>query len=364
MWCCHNSASAATALARVAATTANEGVARVAGGRGAFGMSGVTARRCVVSCSPPLTACTVIPNMWRRSFSTTDGPFKYYKGRSFSTTDGPFKYYKGKTDTFKKNRKKHYNEVLVFADRRKLLEVAQDLLNGALRDEVKPAFWEIYAKRCIKSMHLLTPLEIAIVLRSFDVYDVQLRGADVFAAAASFVRASKEVSGQAVVVLVDVFSRRLKVPREEMQDLLEHLGRQAANAMWEITPRGAVDILSTMSAVGAQDSALSARVARKVLMQLDVPGVLALEDLPVAAQAMAAQNHRDVDLLRGIATRIETIPMHEDAHAAAAVEDAVRSEAAGRILASLEALEFDDVPLELQRLASRSGVKPAAGPVA
>lgn len=59
-----------------------------------------------------------------------------------ASTEGPFLYrYKAKRITWKK---RHYNEVLIMADRRKLLETLQDVIEGG---EWPTAFWEVLAKR-------------------------------------------------------------------------------------------------------------------------------------------------------------------------------------------------------------------------
>lgn len=345
MWGSPAGAAAASAT-RAAASL----VTRRGGGQGALATaSTASVASTAVVCRPPVVAT--------QGRGPSSAPALAFVAigwkRSFATTDGPFKYFYGNTDRFTKGRKKHYNEVLVSADRRKLLEVAQDLLSEPPRRELKPAFWEILSKRCLKSMHLFAPLETAIVLRAFDVYDVQLRGLDVFAAAAPHVLSAREMPGHAVVVFADVFPRRLgAMSRKDMQDLMQHLGRKAANAMWEIAPHHAVGILSAMSAVGAQDPALSARVARKVMMQLDVPGVLALQDLAIAAQAMAAQGHRDVDLLRGIAENASIASFREERGFPVTDIDVARAEVARRIVQSFEALEVDEVPADLQKLAS------------
>jgi len=75
--------------------------------------------------------------------------------RPFST-DGPFRHIKPKFV----ERKKHFNEVLILGDRRKLLDTAQDVLNDTGR-EFPRAFWEILAKRCIQILHLFDALELA-----------------------------------------------------------------------------------------------------------------------------------------------------------------------------------------------------------
>jgi len=200
-------------------------------------------------------------------------------------------------------KKKHYSEVLVMANRRKLLETAQDLLNEVDRQFPRP-FWEVFSKRCIRSMHLLEPLEVAMVVRALDAHDVQLRGYDVYAVAAPRIRASQQVPGTAVVVLADVLPRRLFLPRDELADLLRHLGRCAADVMWEMAPRHAVAVLDTLSSAGVRDPALSTRVARKLLAQLQSPSEAApisAQEVTTAAQAFVGQGHRDLDLLQALA---------------------------------------------------------------
>lgn len=104
--------------------------------------------------------------------------------------------------------------------------------------------------------------------------------------------------------------------------------------MWELLPRAAVDILAAMTAAGARDPALCTRVARKVLLQLDVPGALGLDDVVAAAEVMAGQEHRDLDLFRGLAQRGVDLAATQAAGAAAA----------GRILQSMRSLDIDELP--------------------
>eukprot|EP00928_Gymnodinium_smaydae_P085972 TRINITY_DN6972_c0_g1_i1.p1 TRINITY_DN6972_c0_g1~~TRINITY_DN6972_c0_g1_i1.p1 ORF type:complete len:354 (+),score=72.18 TRINITY_DN6972_c0_g1_i1:128-1063(+) len=274
--------------------------------------------------------------------------------RCFGTTDGPFRHLKPRFT----ERKKHYNEVLVMADRRKLLETAQDLLAEVPGEVPKPrAFWEVLSKRCVQSMHLLAPLEVAIVLRALDNHGIQLRGADVFAAAAPCVESAREVPGHAVAVFADIFPRRLhSASPVELQRLLAHVGRCAADALWELSPRHAADLLGSLTAAGVRDSALSARVARKVLFRLQAeaqgeaapadpqdPDVepFGPEELAAVAETMVGQEHRDLPLLRALAQRIVEGPASAETAACAA-----------RVLASFRALQVDDVPGELENVAA------------
>lgn len=255
--------------------------------------------------------------------------------RCFGTTDGPFRHMKPNFV----ERKKHFNEVLVMADRRKLLETAQELLADDSGKKYPRGFWEVLSKRCIQSMHLFNPMETAILLRCLDVNNIQYKHADAFAAAVPRVMASSAIPGDAVVIFGDIFARRLRVSEAELRELLAHLGRRAANVLWEIPPQRAVGLLSAMTSAGAMDSALASRVGRKVLAQLGAEH-MTLVDVALAAEAMVGQGHRDLELLKGLAIR------------AADVSTPGAAACALRVLRSLEALEVDDVPSELSNAVS------------
>eukprot|EP00929_Paragymnodinium_shiwhaense_P086965 TRINITY_DN47314_c2_g2_i2.p1 TRINITY_DN47314_c2_g2~~TRINITY_DN47314_c2_g2_i2.p1 ORF type:complete len:349 (-),score=90.51 TRINITY_DN47314_c2_g2_i2:65-1066(-) len=265
----------------------------------------------------------------RRSFGTTDGPFKHIRPKFFKGKGLP--------------RKKHYGQKLFAADRRKLLEEAQDLLREAGIERPRP-FWEVYAKRSVESMHLLEPLEIAMVLRAFDVHDAKIKSKfDVFFTSLQYVRAARNIPGLAVVTFMDVLPRRLKIPEEQLQGLLQHLGRRAADCLWELTAPQAVRLLAAVSAAGVKDAALSARIARKVFFQLGSPEALNSADIAMAAGALASQGHRDLELFRSMASTVS-----EDGSAQ------VSPSAAGQLLESFEKLGIDEVPEALQRAAVRA----------
>eukprot|EP00747_Dinoflagellata_sp_TGD_P185973 gnl/TRDRNA2_/TRDRNA2_42776_c0_seq1.p1 gnl/TRDRNA2_/TRDRNA2_42776_c0~~gnl/TRDRNA2_/TRDRNA2_42776_c0_seq1.p1 ORF type:complete len:312 (+),score=44.80 gnl/TRDRNA2_/TRDRNA2_42776_c0_seq1:32-937(+) len=251
--------------------------------------------------------------------------------RAFSTTDGPFRHMRPKFV----DRKKHYGQVLVMADRRKLLETAQDVLNEPAK-KLPLSFWEVFSRRCIQSMHLFEPLELAIVARAFDVHNIKIRRLDIFGAAAGHARNFRSFPGVAVVVLMDIFSRRLASSGPE----LEFLGRKSADSMWELSPRNAIFVLSTVTEAGVQDTALCSRVAAKANGQMEL---LVLEDLVRVTAALAGQGHRDLELLNRIADRTTTL-CGETASSAAA-------EAAKQIASGFEKLEVD-VPEPLMRAAA------------
>mmetsp|Transcript_28468 Transcript_28468/g.78438 ORF Transcript_28468/g.78438 Transcript_28468/m.78438 type:complete len:306 (+) Transcript_28468:73-990(+) len=257
-------------------------------------------------------------------------------------TDGPYRHLKPRFV----ERKKHFNEVLVTGDRRKLLETAQDVLNDRGLEFYRP-FWEVFAKRCIRSMALFTPLEVAIVLRAFDVHSIQFKALDVYAAAVPHIRAARKIPGHAIVTFVDVLPRRWRVQKEELKELLVHLGCRAADVMWEIAPRHAARLLESLAAAGVRDAALSTRVARKLLLTIGDPGALDTQDLGVIAGALVGHAHRDLELLQGLARRVVE---HCEGHPS---EEGIA--VAIRILESFHALEVDDIPEELQAMA-RAGM--------
>lgn len=254
------------------------------------------------------------------------------------TTDGPFRHLKPRFT----ERKKHFNEVLVLADRVKLLETAQDVLNEPDRQFPRP-FWEVMAKRCIQSMHLFQPLELAIITRMFDIHEPGLRtGLDVYGHAATQAREANGIPGHALLVFSDIFPRRLKSPAK-LRDLMEHLGREAADALWELSAAHAVRVLGAVGGAGARDPALCGRVAAKLWAQLqEEPSALDLEDIAGAAAAMAAQEHRDLPLLRELAERSAQLcdgsPMG--------------AEVARNVLGSLASLGVEPAPEALQAVAA------------
>merc|ERR1719421_2597724 len=101
------------------------------------------------------------------AFSRQKWPLCLLNASRTFASDSPWRWIKPKfTD-----RKRHYNEVLVFADVRKLLETAQKAIATESGGFPK-AFWQIFAKRCIRSMHLFKPLELALIARAFDIHGV------------------------------------------------------------------------------------------------------------------------------------------------------------------------------------------------
>ncbi|CAK9064376.1 Erythronolide synthase, partial [Durusdinium trenchii] len=218
-----------------------------------------------------------------------------------ASTEGPFLYrYKAKRITW---RKRHYNEVLIMADRRKLLETLQDIIDFRGK-EFPTAFWEVLAKRCLKSMHLFEPLELSILARAFDRPDMAGSRRDVFGPMAAQVLASRHVvPGPAVTVFAKILPRRLK--EDNARDLLKFLARRAAEVMWEIPMHNAVALLEELSKAGEQDSALCRRVAAKIGALLPSEYYFIEQNdaaLPGrAALAFAAQGHRNLLLFQHLA---------------------------------------------------------------
>lgn len=252
------------------------------------------------------------------------------------TSDGPFRYIKPNFVT----RKKHYNEVLVMADRRKLLETAQEVVDVP-GTKLSRAFWEVFGKRCVKSMHLFQPLELAIVARAFDVHDVNLDGVNVFGTIAERALVSEDVPGLAAFVLIDVFSRRLVVAKHEVKLLLASLGRHAANRLYELSAAHALHVVAALAAADVSDVSLRNRVAKKATVQIET---LDMDHLAKAAEVFAKQKHRDLQLFTAISERA----MHLDSGSAA---DAV---AAKTVLDAYAALRISNAPEVLRTIAARA----------
>lgn len=262
--------------------------------------------------------------------------------RAFGSTEGPFLGRKpGSWDL--KEKKKHFNEVLVMADRRKLLETVQDLLDEPGQTRPK-AFWEILAKRCQQTFHLLNMLELAMVARAFDVHEPKLRKElDVFAAMAAQVRNARDVPGLAVIVLSDVLPRRMRAPDEEKAEVMRCLARRAADVMWEIPAPHAVKLIKALSDARVTDTPLCSRVARKLrtLLQQGPSQAVALNDLGVAATAFAAQGHRDLELFRSLAEAAAEALQTLDSWQPDALEKAEK--AAWQVLESLDILDIKGI---------------------
>lgn len=272
-----------------------------------------------------------------------DFPAGPLAGCRWASTDGPFRALKPNFV----DRKKHYNELLIFADRRKVMETAQEVL-GAPGKEFPFAFWEVWAKRCNQSVHLLNPLELAMVARAFDMHNVKLRRElDVYHRIATQARASSGFPAIAVLVMLDVLPRRLKVVKAELEELLRLLSRRAVEVMWEFSALQALTVLEAITAAGIRDEVLCGRVAAKLMAHLQGPpeAALRVEELARAAAAMAGQEHRDLGLLRCLAERAAALVDQEEPAPAGAA-------AAGGLLESFAALGIEGPPAALERAAA------------
>eukprot|EP00933_Yihiella_yeosuensis_P069032 TRINITY_DN7513_c1_g5_i1.p1 TRINITY_DN7513_c1_g5~~TRINITY_DN7513_c1_g5_i1.p1 ORF type:complete len:323 (-),score=59.75 TRINITY_DN7513_c1_g5_i1:363-1331(-) len=267
--------------------------------------------------------------------------------RNFGSTDGPFLLKKPKF----KDKKKHYGEVLVMADRRKLLETIQDVIDSP-STRYPDAFWQILAKRSIQSAHLLRPLELAIIAKAFHLHSPKLhRDLDVYPHIASQVRTATSVPGLAVIVFAEILPQRLRVAQDEITQLMQTLGRRAADVMWEIPVGHAIRILQALSVAGVQDRALCSRIAQKVSVQLESFPIsldedeekssqsLKPEDLGRAASSFASQGHRDLELFKGLAGALSKLISDRSAVTGRTATE----EASGKLLESLDMLGIDDL---------------------
>jgi len=259
--------------------------------------------------------------------------------RCFGTTDGPWRHIKPKP--LVKEKKKHYGEVLTMASVRKLVETAQDAVNAP--STVYPlAFWEVMAKRCIQSMHLLNPLELAIVARAFDTHSVELKSRlDVYGQIAKYASGMTNFPGVAILIFTDILPRRIPSEKVDLTDLFKMLGRQLANVLFEVSAAHALRILEALTKVGVRDPPLCQRVARKVYVQLWVPDALDSDDLARAASIMAAQEHRDLPVLLAI-TNAASLACEDNPSTSTA-------RAGEAVLAALDALTVDGAE-EVERL--------------
>eukprot|EP00439_Symbiodinium_sp_Y106_P075354 s988_g14.t3 len=286
--------------------------------------------------------------------------------RTFATTDGPFLYrFKAKRLKWKK---RHYNEVLVMADRRKLLETLQEVIDTPSKDFPK-AFWEVLSKRCLKSLHLLEPMELAIVARAFDVHEPKLhRKLDVFQPLAAQVRSSTVVPGMAVLALTEILPRRLQGTKEdELAEIMRFLARCAADCMWEIPVQSAVVLLKGLAATGVRDAALCRRVSQKLQARLRHSSSLGPGLLGRAATAMAEQDFRDLELFRSLvdaAARQLQGGGHEGAEPRAEAETSARAVLEGVAWLRLELPEAQALDKTLREVTKKTLWVPPFGAVA
>ncbi|CAE7807043.1 eryA [Symbiodinium sp. CCMP2456] len=286
--------------------------------------------------------------------------------RTFATTDGPFLYrFKAKRLKWKK---RHYNEVLVMADRRKLLETLQEVIDTPSKDFPK-AFWEVLSKRCLKSLHLLEPMELAILARAFDVHEPKLhRKLDVFQPLAAQVRSSTVVPGIAVLALTEILPRRLQGTKEELAEIMRFFARCAADCMWEIPLESAVVLLKGLAASGVRDAALCRRVSQKLQARLRHGWSLRPGLLGRAATAMADQDFRDLELFRCLlnaaARGLEGLAASQEEELRAEAETSARAVLQGVALLRLELPEAQALDKTLREVTKKTLWVPPFGAVA
>lgn len=253
--------------------------------------------------------------------------------RGFGTTDGPFKHLKPK---FTEHRA-HYQDTLIFGDVRKLMRTSEEVLAAKSVDQqtrFPQSFWEIFPKRAVKSMHLFSPGEMALLAKAFDtpacrgaqtrdVYEAMLlqisrrdEGVGIPTAALRSEPGGSPGAwgGLPLAILIDVFSRWLG--RQENLGMaqsycavLEALGSKVLDAMWELKVVDLAQILSSLARMEVRDTALCRRTAEKVRARMSELGLKELADV---AAAMAGQNHRDVALFRSIARRAAEVLRSHD----------------------------------------------------
>ncbi|EPR60833.1 hypothetical protein TGGT1_309790 [Toxoplasma gondii GT1] len=205
-------------------------------------------------------------------------------------SDGPYRRLKFSLKPIRHD----YRDVLVSADLRKLEETAQELLRG--KETKRRAFWEIFSKRVKASAHMLSPSLMALIAKSFDVHD---RDTGIYVALATVLpEAVKRADGRSLLTLSDVFSRRLK--RDSNPHLFSTLARQLPNALYQLTGKDVLRILSSLDAAGLADMLACRQVARKLLAELDE---LDSVDLADASAVFASQGYRNPELYSALARR-------------------------------------------------------------
>ncbi|KFG40697.1 hypothetical protein TGP89_309790, partial [Toxoplasma gondii p89] len=110
--------------------------------------------------------------------------------------------------------------------------------------------------------------------------------------------AVKRADGRSLLTLSDVFSRRLK--RDSNPHLFSTLARQLPNALYQLTGKDVLRILSSLDAAGLADMLACRQVARKLLAELDE---LDSVDLADASAVFASQGYRNPELYSALARR-------------------------------------------------------------
>eukprot|EP00922_Rhytidocystis_sp_ex-Travisia-forbesii_P050636 GHVS01075230.1.p1 GENE.GHVS01075230.1~~GHVS01075230.1.p1 ORF type:complete len:339 (-),score=65.09 GHVS01075230.1:142-1158(-) len=220
-----------------------------------------------------------IPSLFRISHIRFFAP---QRSLSMATTnaesDGPFRSLRFRIKPIRHD----FQNVLVHADAKKLIATAHELLEHAhVRKSI--GFWDIYRKRVILTHTHLSLLQTAVVLRAFDVHK-QNKGVYItiantissgitghspptYTAATTSSSVGRSSSGRnscycsmrcdcvtlpgiATVMLLDIFSRRLKKEKKIYEELFFGLANHVCNVMYMLEPADIVEALYALHRAG------------------------------------------------------------------------------------------------------------------
>uniref|UniRef100_A0A0G4HBQ6 RNA-editing substrate-binding complex 6 protein domain-containing protein n=1 Tax=Chromera velia CCMP2878 TaxID=1169474 RepID=A0A0G4HBQ6_9ALVE len=189
--------------------------------------------------------------------------------------------------------RKDYRTVLICADVKKLVETAEELLlDGSLKK--KKAFWEIFSKRTIASMHLLKALDMAMIARAFDAHG---KDTGVFASMASHLPGlAGNFTGLSLLTLVDIFSRRYR----KDAGAFSLLASEVPNVMYELSAEDLIHLLHCFKKGGHADLVLCRRAARKVMARVEDLDLIAVCG---ASSAFGVHRFRSLPLFSALARR-------------------------------------------------------------
>ncbi|CEM18599.1 unnamed protein product [Vitrella brassicaformis CCMP3155] len=275
-------------------------------------------------------SCRLHPPQLQLAAGSAPAPPSCVRGLSHldvraATSDGP-----QRSIRFKLRPIRHdYQNVLVNADVRHLVQTAEKLLVD-VGTKKKRAFWEIFSKRAKLSMHLLQPLDMAIIGRAFDEHD---KDTGVFQEMAAMIPLRiTRFDGLSLVAMADLLSRRAKKAMDTFRSLCSHL----PNVMHQLSLNDIVQLLFALDRVDHIDRTVCRRVSRKVAARLSHPETKTqVEAATIAglAAAFALHQYRSHPLYRLIARR------------AVMLADEFDTPSLGRLFHAFNSLSLDSVEM-------------------
>eukprot|EP00397_Hematodinium_sp_SG-2012_P064894 GEMP01092812.1.p1 GENE.GEMP01092812.1~~GEMP01092812.1.p1 ORF type:complete len:291 (+),score=54.53 GEMP01092812.1:45-875(+) len=208
--------------------------------------------------------------------------------RSFSTTDGPFKYLKPRFV----DRKRRYEDVLITGSVKTLLRAVESCIADPSKQRSK-AFWEILTKRCIKSVSLMNYLELGMIGRAFQVAEIQgpkyLKDLKTQFAqeVAKHIRLGGEgrVSGHGALLMVDLLA---PVDAKATHEVVTNF----PSLMWEMSVK---DLAFVVETCAANNVAIDRQTVRRISMKVcAMRETLSIDELRSFVRAFVRWEYRDV----------------------------------------------------------------------